>query len=247
LNGFAFGEGSGVAFAFGNVAAKSSPGGGVVTSKGVSAGGGFGGGLGYVDSSVGSAYGGGSGGGNVTSAKSEYGLTEGASTYAINGATSNSTFGGQSVGAGRGKGVFGGMFNFTPVPEYYYYYEPGQFQFGSFGNKTGGGGGGITSTGVQTKGYFETLPFLGGYAGGTGSVSSAAAGYGFGGGSLPSGNKTTSAGGAGGGDVLSDAFGFASAGLGQVLSEAEFNATGDGVADGGGYGYIGEENEESGP
>jgi hypothetical protein len=65
---------------------------------------------------------------------------------------------------------------------------------------------------------------------------------------LVSGNKTISAGGAGGGDVLADALGFAFfAGSGQDVSDAEFNATGDAVTDGGAYGYIGEESEEPQP
>jgi hypothetical protein len=228
----------------GNVAAKANIGGGVSTSNGVSAGGGFGGGLGYVETAVGSAYGGGNGGGNVTSTRSEYGMTEGASTYAINGADSNSTFSGQSYGAGRGKGFFGGLFNFTLDP-YYYYSDPEPTDYGSYGNKTGGGGSGVTDTNVVTKGYVETNnPFMG-YSGVTGSVASASAGYGFGGGSVFNGNKTIAAGGAGGGDVLADALGFAF--TGNAESDAEFNATGDAVADGGAYGYVGDESEEPQP
>jgi hypothetical protein len=247
LNGVARGEGSGSAFAFGNVAAKSNIGGGISTTNGVSTGGGSGGGLGYVETAIGSAYGGGNGGGNVTSIKSEYGMSEGASTYAMKGAEANSTFSGQAYGAGRGKGTFGGLFKFTLNPQYYYTSDRGPTDLSNFGNKTGGGGSGVADTDVVTEGYVETIPFLGGYAGTTGSVASAAAGYGYGGGSLVIGNKTTSAGGAGGGDVLADALGYAFAGNGQVVTEAEFNATGDAFADGGAYGYVGDKKEEPQP
>jgi hypothetical protein len=247
LNGIAFGEGSGSAFSFGNVAAKSSIGGGISTTNGVSAGGGFGEGLGYVETAIGSAYGGGNGGGNVTSIKSEYGMSEGASTYAMRGANAYSTFSGEAYGAGRGKGIFGGLFNFTLDPEYYDTSDPEPTDLSNFGNKTGGGGSGVSDTDVVTEGNAETTPFLGGYSGTTGSVASAAAGYGFGGGSLVIGNKTIVAGGAGGGDVLADALGFAFAGYGQTESEADFNATGDAVADGGAYGYVGDKKEEPEP
>jgi hypothetical protein len=236
LNGIAFGEGSGSGFSLGNVAAKSSIGGGITTTNGVSAGGGFGGGLGYVETAIGSAYGGGNGGGNVTSIKSEYGMSEGASTYAMLGGNAYSTFSGQAYGAGRGKGIFG-----------YYTSDPDPTDLSNFGNKTGGGGSGVSDTDVVTEGYAETTPHSGGYTGTTGSVASAAAGYGFGGGSLVIGNKTISAGGAGGGDVLAGALGFAFAGNGQAESEAEFNATGGAVADGGAYGYVGDKKEESEP
>jgi hypothetical protein len=246
LKGIAFGEGRGSAFSVGNVAAKSNLGGGASTANGVGVGGGYGGGLGFVETSIGSAYGGGNGGGNATSIRSEYGGTEGASTYVIDGADSSSTFGGQSSGAGRGIGMFGGLFNFTLESEYYNS-DPEPSNYGSFGNKTGGGGSGESTTDVETKGYADTMPFLMGYSGATGSVASAAAGYGFGGGSLVSGNKTISAGGAGGGEVLADALGFALAGNGQDVSDAEFNATGDAVADGGAYGYIGEQSAEPQP
>jgi hypothetical protein len=183
----------------------------------------------------------------VTSTKSEYGMSEGASTYAMKGADSNSTFSGQAYGAGRGKGIFGGLFNFTLDAQYYYTSDQGPTDFSNFGNKTGGGGSGVTDTDVVTKGYVETTPFLGGYAGATGSVASAGAGYGFGGGSIVSGNKTISAGGAGGGDVLADALGFGFAGNGLAVTEAEFNATGDAVADGGAYGYVGDKSEKPQP
>jgi hypothetical protein len=231
----------------GNVAAKSNIGAGASTANGVGVGGGYGGGLGYVETSIGSAYGGGNGGGNVTSIRSEYGGTEGASIYVINGADSSSTFGGQSSGAGRGVGMFGGLFNFTVESEYYYSEPEQPTNYGSFDSKTGGGGSGNSTTDVETKGYASTTPFFSGYSGATGSVASAAAGYGFGGGSLVSGNKTISAGGAGGGEVLTDAFGFALAGNGQDVTDAKFNATGDAIADGGAYGYIGEESEEPQP
>jgi hypothetical protein len=238
LNGKAFGGGFGTAFSNGNTRAKSDIGGGASTANGVSAGGGYGGGLGYVETTIGSAYGGGSGGANTTSIRSEYGMTTGASTYAINGADANSTFRGDSYGAGQGKGMFGGLYNFTLDPVYYYYTQPEPP--GSYSNKTGGGGSGYSTTGTVTKGNVKTIPFIMGYSGATGSVASAAAGYGFGGGSLKSGNNTIAAGGAGGGDVLADALGFAFAGFGQEVSEAEFNATGDAVADGGAYGYVGD-------
>ncbi len=90
----------------------------------------------------------------------------------------------------------------------------------------------------------EATPFFGGYAGATGSSASAGAGYGFGGGSIKSGNKTIVAGGAGGGDVLADALGFGFAGNGVAVTEAEFNATGDAVADGGAYGFVGDKSVE---
>jgi hypothetical protein len=174
-------------------------------------------------------------------------MSEGASTYAMKGADSNSTFSGQAYGSGRGRGIFGGLFNFTLDAQYYYTSDRGPTDFSNLGNKTGGGGSGVTDTDVVTKGYVETTPFLGGYAGATGSVASAGAGYGFGGGSIKSGNKTISAGGAGGGDVLADALGFGFAGNGLAVTEAEFNATGDAVADGGAYGYVGDKSEEPQP
>jgi hypothetical protein len=82
LNGFAFGEGSGVAFASGN-SLSSSPGvaAGSATSKNTGEGGGFGGDVGYVAAfDVGSAYGGGRGGGNVSSLESQYGINQGSYT-----------------------------------------------------------------------------------------------------------------------------------------------------------------------
>jgi hypothetical protein len=180
----------------------------------------------------------------VTSIKSEYGMSEGASTYAIQGAESKSTFSGQAYGAGSGRGIFGGLLSFTLNPKYYYTSDRGPTDLSNLGNKTGGGGSGFTDTDVVTKGYVEATPFFGGYAGATGSIASAGAGYGFGGGSIKSGNKTIVAGGAGGGDVLADALGFGFAGNGVAVTEAEFNATGDAVADGGAYGYVGDKSVE---
>jgi hypothetical protein len=116
LNGFAFGEGSGVSFAFGNSLSTTPDN---VNGKSVSEtkaqGGGFGGGVGYVDAAdVGSAYGGGRGGGNVTSLEMNYGLNKGSYTYAVDGATANTTFNGVSSGGGFGSGVFGGLFVLDP-------------------------------------------------------------------------------------------------------------------------------------
>jgi hypothetical protein len=116
LNGFAFGEGSGVSFAFGNSLSDSTDAAtGEATSKTAAAGGGFGGGVGYVNAAnVGSAYGGGRGGGNVSSIESKYGVNNGAYTYALDGGFANTTFNGVSSGGGFGSGVFGGLFVLDP-------------------------------------------------------------------------------------------------------------------------------------
>jgi hypothetical protein len=116
LNGFAFGEGSGVSFAFGNsLSTTPNDANGKSVSETKAQGGGFGGGVGYVDATdVGSAYGGGRGGGNVSSLEMNYGLNKGSYTYAVDGGTVNTTFNGVSSGGGFGSGVFGGLFVLDP-------------------------------------------------------------------------------------------------------------------------------------
>ena len=116
LNGFAFGEGSGVSFANGQSfteAEKMAD--STSTSKTVGAGGGFGGGVGYVNAfDVGSAYGGGNGGGNVSSIESKYGVNAGSYTAVGEEGVANSTFNGVSAGGGFGSGIFGGLFVMDP-------------------------------------------------------------------------------------------------------------------------------------
>jgi hypothetical protein len=112
LNGFAFGEGSGVAFAIGNSQSTTPENAaGASQSKTAAAGGGFGGGVGYVDATnVGSAYGGGRGGGNVSSLEDDFGVNKGSYAYAVDGGKSNTTFNGVASGGGFGSGIFGGLF-----------------------------------------------------------------------------------------------------------------------------------------
>jgi len=115
LNGFAFGEGSGVSFVNGQSLSKAEAAGISATSKTVGAGGGFGGGVGYVNAfDVGSAYGGGNGGGNVSSIESKYGVNAGAYTSVKDNGLANSTFNGVSAGGGFGSGLFGGLFVTDP-------------------------------------------------------------------------------------------------------------------------------------
>lgn len=244
LTGFASGTGSGQAFGFSRVSARGDSLGGRSTSTGVSAGGGSGFGEGYVETNIGSAYGGGTGGGNVSTIESEYGNTKGADTYAYRSNT-NSSVSGYSAGSGQGRGIFGGLFNFTPTVAYSNNPNKQPVKYGSFGNATGGGGSGYGYTYVETKGYAGTPPDRVGrpaYGGATGSINSAASGYGYGGGTIPSDNgKTISAGGSGGGNVFAEALGYTGAGAGvSEDSDGRFNATGDGFADGGAFGYIGD-------
>jgi hypothetical protein len=116
LNGFAFGQGSGVAFAFGNsMSASADDTDGEAVAMTAAQGGGYGGGVGYVDApDVGSAYGGGRGGGNVSSLEMNYGVNKGSYTYTLAGGQANTTFNGVSSGGGFGNGKFGGLFVLEP-------------------------------------------------------------------------------------------------------------------------------------
>jgi hypothetical protein len=115
LNGFAFGEGSGVGFGAGNSLSETPDNAvGQSSANTKASGGGSGGGVGYVDAyDVGSAYGGGRGGGNVSSLESEYGIND-VYSYAVDGGGSNASFTGVSSGGGFGSGVFGGLFVLDP-------------------------------------------------------------------------------------------------------------------------------------
>lgn len=260
LNGFAFGEGSGVSFTFGNSLADTAgnPALGASTAKTIAAGGGFGGGVGYVNAAnVGSAYGGGNGGGNVTNAATN--------TNALDEGVANSTFNGVSSGGGFGSGVFGGLFVLDPdlsLSEALAEAADGDSKngkkgkdedviaaelealnagfYGSFGNTTGGGGGGFGFTGLYASGT-AAAPVNGAgtpFATSNSGVNASAAGFGFGGGKTNIGNATAAGGGFGGGT----ASGAAGGGIDTILDDGSttaFNATGGGAANGGGAGFVG--------